>query len=64
VPRNPSELQRLEEELHHWKQQLRYGIHSKATKEYILGELRSVAKTLGVSVPNYNSTEFWEFLAS
>lgn len=63
MPRNPSEYQRLQEELAYWKEQLRYGIHGKDTKEYILKNLRDVAKPLGIRVPDYNTTEFGEFLA-
>lgn len=64
MPRNPSEFVRLQEELEYWKQQLRNGVYKKVTREYILKNIRDVAKPLGIEVPDYNSTEFSEFLAT
>ena len=59
---NPSELARLEEEFNYYKAQLRDGIHSKKTKEYLLGKLRNVAKPLGIDVPEYNDSRFSAFI--
>lgn len=60
---NPNVLASYEDEVLYWKQQLRYGIHSKATKEFILAQLRDAAKKAGIEVPAYNSSEFPDFLA-
>jgi hypothetical protein len=50
------------DELEHWKNQLRHGIHGKETKQYILRELTACANRRGIIVPAYNSTEFHDWL--
>lgn len=60
---NVSELARLEGEMLHLKGCFRAGLYrDKASKEHLLGEIRSVARQLGESVPNYNSEEFDKWL--
>lgn len=57
MPRNPSELQRLEEEREHLIKELK-GYKTKGEKVFLLRELRAVEKQLGITGVNYNSTEF------
>lgn len=64
MPRNPSEIARLEHELDHWKEYLSRKDIGKMSKEYALRELRVVAKELGISVPDYNSPAFGKFIGS
>jgi hypothetical protein len=57
-PRNPSELERLEQERRYWKNAIKHNIGSKSTKEYMLRELRKVEEALGIESKPYNSNEF------
>lgn len=57
-PRNPSELTRLEAELEFCRDSLKNGYHSKATKEYLLSEIRRLEATLGLESAPYNSNDF------
>lgn len=59
---HPGVQMSYDDELEYWKQQLRHGIHAKATKEYILSKMRELGNALGVSIPAYNSREFSIFL--
>jgi hypothetical protein len=57
APRNPSELERLEQERAFYLRELkRY--QSKAAKELLLGCLREVESRLGIKSKNYNSDDF------
>lgn len=59
---HPGVQMAYDDELEYWKEQLRHGIHSKATKEYILGKMRSLGAKLGIEIPSYNSPSFSSFL--
>lgn len=55
MPRNPSELSRLEADLEWCKSSLFEGIHSKTTKEYLLREIHKLERQLGISeLTKYN----------
>jgi hypothetical protein len=74
MPRNPSELQRLEEERLDLLRMLktnRVPPHSaytdkglKSAKEAMLRELRQIERTLGIESIPYNSTKFGEQFVS
>jgi hypothetical protein len=51
---NPSELARIEDELKYWRNNLKNGIHSKSTKEYLLKQIRKCEATLGIESKPYN----------
>lgn len=59
---HPGVQMSYDDELEYWKQQLRHGIHSKTTKEYILKKMRALGAKLGVLIPDYNSEGFSVFL--
>ena len=59
---NPNVESAKFDELEYWKEQLRHGIHSKATKEYILRQIREMAARAGERVPAYNTTDFYNWL--
>jgi hypothetical protein len=54
VIRNPSEIARVEDELHYWRNNLKHHVGSKKTKEYILRQIRSCEEQLGVESKPYN----------
>ena len=57
VSRNPSEMERIEamkRELEFCRSSLKEGFHSKATKEYLLREIRKLEKALGEESLPYN----------
>jgi hypothetical protein len=54
MPKNPSELARLEAELDYAWERLTKGYHSKSTKEHILREIRTLEDTLGLEHKPYN----------
>jgi hypothetical protein len=54
MPRNPSELARLEEELKELKQELKNPTASKAYKEGLLRDIRKIEGQLGFANDNYN----------
>jgi hypothetical protein len=58
MPRNPSELARLEDEYEYWATKVLSQTTPKADKQHALIELNKVAKQLGIEHPSYNSTEF------
>jgi len=72
MPRNPSELQRLEEEREDILRLLARNkippTHSyadkglKSAKQALLTDLRQIDKQLGIESPTYNSTEFYRLL--
>lgn len=56
-PRNPSELERQDSmvrELTWLRSSLKDGIHSKATKEYLLREIRKLERALDIEHVPYN----------
>lgn len=62
APRNPSELQRLEEERQHLLGCLCSTHYTKEPKERMLRELRKIEETLEIESVPYNSTKFCEQL--
>jgi hypothetical protein len=60
MPRNPSELARVQDELEYWKNNLKHHVGSKKTKEYILRQIRQCEVQLGLPSKNYNSNEFFK----
>lgn len=59
MPRNPSEIARLEEERALLRMQLAGALYrDKQTKTKILRELREVEEALGISQTAYNSSDF------
>lgn len=54
MPKNPSEIARLEEELAYAKERLFKGYHSKSTKNYILDEIHRLEEQLGLPYTLYN----------
>lgn len=58
MPRNPSELARLEDERDYWRNNLKHHVGSRNSKEYILRQLRDVERQLGIESKQYNSNEF------
>jgi hypothetical protein len=54
MPKNPSELARLEAELEYAKRRLFEGFHSKSTKQYILNEIHDLERKLGLELTQYN----------
>jgi hypothetical protein len=59
MPKNPSELARIEDELRYWKNNLKHHVGSKSTKEYILRQIRQCEAQLGIEGKDYNSNEFF-----
>jgi hypothetical protein len=55
-PRNPSELQRLTEELEESKYVLRTQYLPKSTKEFLLREIRRLEGVLGIEGIPYNES--------
>ena len=51
---NPNELERQQQELDFLRDSLANGIHSKATKEYLLREIRTLERALGIPSKPYN----------
>lgn len=58
MPRNPSELARLEEERTDLINKISKGYLSKASKEAALIELRAIERQLGIKGLPYNSEQF------
>ena len=58
MPRNPSELARLEDEYEYWAAKVLNPNLIKADKETALVELNKVAKQLGIKISSYNTTDF------
>jgi hypothetical protein len=57
MPRNPSELERLEQERAFYFRELkRY--QAKGAKELLLAQLHEVEKRLGLPLSRYNSSDF------
>lgn len=56
--RNPSELQRLQEELEYAKSIVKNPTNGKSTKEKWLREVRVLERTLGLQGENYNGGKF------
>lgn len=56
APRNPSELQRLEEDLEHYKKQFKH-CPTKAGKEMMLKYIRQIEDILGLEHQDYNTTK-------
>ena len=54
MPKNPSELARLEAELDYAKRRLFEGFHSKSTKQYILNEIHELERQLEFELTQYN----------
>lgn len=53
MPRNPSELERLEQELAFYKKELSL-YEAKATKEMLLANIRKIERQLGLESKPYN----------
>lgn len=51
---NPSELARLEDEIEYYRTNLKEGIHSKRTKEWLLKQIREREAILGIPSKPYN----------
>jgi hypothetical protein len=58
MPRNPSELARLEDEYEYWAAKVLSNTTPKGDKEKALIEMRKIEKQLGYRSIDYNSTEF------
>jgi hypothetical protein len=58
MPRNPSELQRLEEERQYAIKLILEPDRTKASKEALLRELRDIERQLGIEGEPYNSSAF------
>jgi membrane-anchored protein YejM (alkaline phosphatase superfamily) len=58
MPRNPSELARIEDELSFYVNSLLNGIHSKKTKDYLIENIRKREAQLGLAGEDYNSPNF------
>lgn len=58
MPRNPSELARLEDEYQYWAAKVLSQTTSKSVKEEALIEMRKLEKQLGYQSIDYNTTEF------
>ena len=55
MPRNPSELARLEDELEYWREKVKDLNYSKRTRESFLCNVRHLEKQLGIESQPYNS---------
>jgi hypothetical protein len=58
MPRNPSELARLEEEWAELHDMIKDCRMSKSSKEALIRGLRQVERKLGLESKDYNSSEF------
>jgi hypothetical protein len=58
VPRNPSELARLEDEREYWYAKVKDKSLSKVSKQVALMNLRNIEARLGYEGDNYNTGNF------
>jgi hypothetical protein len=58
MPRNPSEVARLYDELEYWTEIAKSSNYSKSQREEALTNVRGIERQLGIDSKPYNSSAF------